>query len=83
MSYFAYILKCIDSNRYYYGHSADPLIRLKYHNQGKVRSTKAYRPWKLFYTEEFPTKSEAAKREFFFKSIDGYLYLREKGIIKK
>jgi putative endonuclease len=81
MSYYTYILRSTASNRFYYGHSAQPEQRLKSHNQGKVRSTKAYRPWELFYTEEFHTRSEAAKRELFFKSIDGYNYLREKKII--
>jgi len=81
MIYYTYILKSTISNRYYYGHSATPQQRLKSHNQGKVRSTKGYRPWDLFYTEEFQTKSEAAKRELFFKSIDGYNFLRDKKII--
>jgi putative endonuclease len=66
---------------YYYGHCNDIGKRLKRHNAGKVRSTKAYRPWKLIYTEEFETKSEAYKREQYFKSIDGYRYLKSKGII--
>jgi putative endonuclease len=81
MSYIAYILKSKVTNRYYYGHTTDIFHRLKSHNQGKVRSTKAYRPWELFYTEEFHTKSEAAKRESFFKSIEGYNYLRINKII--
>jgi putative endonuclease len=67
---------------YYYGHSKDLEVRLKRHNAGGVRSTKARRPWKVYYFEEFETKSQAYKRELFFKSIDGYNYLRESGIIK-
>jgi putative endonuclease len=55
--------------------------RLKRHNQGKVKSTKAYKPWKVIYTEEFSTKSEAFQREMFFKSIEGYKYLTRKGVI--
>ena len=57
------------------------VYRLKRHNRGKVRSTKAYIPWKVVYTEEFQTKSEAYQREMFFKSIDGYQFLKSKGII--
>jgi len=55
--------------------------RLDQHNRGRVRSTKAYRPLELVYKESFKTKSEAYKREMFFKSIDGYRYLKKKGII--
>tara|TARA_R110002124_G_scaffold255201_1_gene420887 strand:+ start:21332 stop:21508 length:177 start_codon:yes stop_codon:yes gene_type:complete len=55
--------------------------RLKAHNKGKVRYTKGRRPWMFHYKEEFATRSEAYRREQFFKSIDGYNYLKEKGII--
>jgi putative endonuclease len=37
--------------------------------------TKSGWPWKLHYSETYETKSEAAKREYFFKSIDGYKWL--------
>ncbi len=33
------------------------------------------------YYESFETKSEAAKREYFFKSIAGYNYLKSNRII--
>ncbi|MCH8232818.1 MAG: GIY-YIG nuclease family protein [Bacteroidetes bacterium] len=51
------------------------------HNSGRVRSTKAKRPLKLIYIEKFPTKSDAYRREMFFKSIDGYNFLKLKKII--
>jgi len=35
----------------------------------------------LHYFEEFETRSEAFKRERFFKSIDGYNYLKSQKII--
>jgi len=79
--YYAYILQSEMNGSHYYGHTGDLENRLKKHNAGRVRSTKAYRPWKLFYFEELLTKSDAYKREQFFKSIDGYTYLKSKGII--
>jgi len=79
--FYAYVLKSDLWNRHYYGHSKDLEGRLKRHNQGKVRSTKAYKPWNLIYFEKFQTKSQAYKREMFFKTIDGYNYLKSKGII--
>ena len=39
------------------------LTRLGEHNQKKVRSTKAYTPWLLLYTEDYQTKREALIRE--------------------
>ena len=79
--FYAYILQSDKTKTFYYGHSADLNKRIQEHNQGKVRYTKPRRPWKLVYEEAFETKSEAYKREIFFKSIEGYRYLKEKGII--
>ena len=79
--YTTYVLKSGKFVRHYYGHTKDLVNRLKRHNQGKVRSTKAFLPWKVVYTEEFQTKSEAYQREMFFKSIEGYQFLKSKGII--
>lgn len=78
--FYAYVLKSSVSNRHYYGHSKDLKSRLNSHNQGKVRSTKAYRPWVIIYFEEFETKSQAYQREMFFKSIEGYNFLKQQGI---
>lgn len=77
-----YILQSQKDKGFYYGHTQNLELRLKAHNSGKVRSTKARRPWKVFYFEVHETKSLAYQREMFFKSIDGYNYLRESGIIK-
>ena len=79
--YYTYILQSLKSKRYYYGSTSDLEKRLKYHNAGKVRSTKAFRPWIIHYYETYSSKSEALKRERYFKSIDGYNWLKEQGII--
>jgi predicted GIY-YIG superfamily endonuclease len=42
-----------------------------------VRSTKAYQPFKLIYTEEYPTKSAAQQREYYLKRGEGNIWLRE------
>ena len=80
--YKTYILQSEKDGSYYYGHSKDLCKRLLAHNTGKVKSTKAKRPKKIFYSEEYETRSLAFRREMFFKSIDGYIFLRESGIIK-
>lgn len=79
--YYSYILKSEQTSRHYYGHCEDLEVRLKRHNGGKVRSTKAYLPWKIQFFEEFQTRPEAASREKFYKSIDGYHWLKSSGII--
>ena len=81
--YYVYILISLKNGRYYFGHTKDLQARVKIHNAGKVRSTKAYRPWKLHYYEEYETRSEAYKREMFFKTLEGRIWLRERGIFYK
>jgi len=58
-----YILKSLRLEWYYIGYSSNVDKRLKQHNGGLNKSTKAYRPFKLVYTESFKTKGEAFKRE--------------------
>ena len=79
--FFSYILKSAKDGKYYYGSCHAIEIRLKAHNGGKVRSTKGRRPLILHFQESFETKSEALKRENFYKSIDGYNWLKKEGII--
>ena len=78
--FYTYILKSERSSTYYYGHTANLTKRLAQHNAGKVRYTKSKTPWKVVYTETYASKSEAYRRELFFKSIEGYKFLKEHGI---
>jgi putative endonuclease len=79
--YYTYILKSLKDGRYYYGHTEDLIRRIHEHNLGQVKATKYRKPLILHYVEKYESRSEAAKREYFFKTIDGYLHLKEKGII--
>jgi len=83
MPYFTYILRSLKDGRCYFGSTWDLNKRLKYHNSGKVKSTKPRRPLYLYYQEEFNTKTEAIKREHFFKSVKGRIWLEESGIIER
>jgi putative endonuclease len=66
--YFVYILKSLKVLRYYIGSSENVARRLSDHNSGKVKSTKAYKPWEVVYLEKFNIKSDAFKREKQIKS---------------
>lgn len=80
--YFLYILNSLDKKHWYIGSSSNIELRLLQHNLGKTRSTRPYRPWQMVYFEDFQTKSDAYKREYFLKSPSGYLeYLAIKKII--
>lgn len=66
--FYVYILKSIKNGRYYVGSCHDMKERLKRHNGGMVKSTKAYIPWGLMYNKEHNTLSEARKRELQIKN---------------
>jgi len=82
--YYVYVLRSVQGKFHYIGHSGDIYSRLKLHNAGKVRATKAHRPYTLIYFEEYQTKSEAQKREYYLKRGKGNIrlrdHLKEKGV---
>ncbi len=79
--FYAYILKSLKDSSFYYGSTKDLEARLKEHNSGKVKYAKGHKPYILHYKESFETRKEAMAREKFFKSIDGYIWLKSKKII--
>ncbi len=48
--------------------SSNPTNRLKAHNSGKVRSTKARRPYSILIIEDFDDKISARRREKYYKT---------------
>ena len=76
MAFYVYVLKSQIFDRHYIGSCENLDVRLKRHNAGKVRSSKAYRPYQVIYSEAYDTRSQALKREKFFKTIDGYNFLK-------
>ena len=76
-----YILFSPSSGKHYYGYTSDINKRLVEHNSGLSNFTSKYIPWELIYSESFSTRSEAMKREKFFKSYNGYNWLKDNHII--
>ncbi|MEK7091131.1 MAG: GIY-YIG nuclease family protein [Patescibacteria group bacterium] len=61
--YYTYVLKSLVNGDVYIGYSENLRTRLEYHNSGRVRSTKGYKPWILVYYEAYLNKFDAAGRE--------------------
>ncbi len=68
MRCFTYILLSLKNRDIYIGSAEDIKKRFILHNAGKVRATKAYRPWKLLEYYEYNSRGEAMKQEKFFKT---------------
>lgn len=70
-----YVLLSEKDNKRYIGFTDDMERRLTEHNLGKVKSTKSRRLLKLIYTEQYENKSDAMKREKYFKTHPGRNFL--------
>lgn len=66
--YYTYILKSNKNNKYYIGSTSDLNRRLIEHNSGKVKSTKLYRPWDIYYFQEFNNEKDVILKERQIKS---------------
>lgn len=61
--YYLYILKSRVDQELYIGYTDNLKRRLSEHNNGKVKSTKSRKPFKLRYYEAFFSENDARKRE--------------------
>jgi len=66
--FYTYLLKSKIKKWAYIGSTTDLRERLESHNNGKVKSTKAYRPFELTYYEAYKNYGLARKREFDLKN---------------
>ncbi len=74
--HYVYILISKFKNRTYIGCTKNLSRRLSEHNNGKVRSTKAFMPWEIAYFEEIENREEAFRREKEIKSYKGNIKFR-------
>lgn len=82
MEYFSYVLLSQVNGFIYVGSTDTVYFRLKRHNAGKVKSTKAYRPWKLLEFYKFPSRSEAFRHERFLKTHQQKDLIKERHDLK-
>ena len=66
--YFVYMVKCAD-NTFYTGIATELERRIEEHNSSDkgAKYTRARRPVELVYSEEYPDRSSASKREYEIK----------------
>jgi putative endonuclease len=75
--FYIYILQSEKTHRYYIGSTGNLEDRINRHNSGRNKATKAGTPWKVVYTEEFESRSEAIKRELELKSWKSHTRVAE------
>jgi len=75
--YYVYVLLSGKDNNFYIGFTENVEQRLDEHNAGKNRSTKLRRPFTLIYCEGHTSKSDALRREGYFKTTKGKTTLKQ------
>jgi len=80
--FFVYVLRSTVNGHFYVGMTENIANRIARHNRGDNKSTKAHRPWELFFFESCSTRDEARKREVYLKSGIGKEYIKRKWVEK-
>ena len=71
LPYCVYILFSCKDLLLYIGYTTNIEVRVKSHNDGKVKSTSPRRPLELIFCEFYLFDSDARKREMYFKTTAG------------
>jgi putative endonuclease len=74
--HYVYLLR-LANNDIYKGSTSDLRIRISEHQNGKVQSTKNFRPIKLIDYEAYLLKTDALRREKFLKTTEGKRLLKQ------
>ena len=76
--FYTYVLQSLSDNKLYVGFTKDLKQRFDQHNKGLVKSTKDRRPLKLVYYEACLSQTDATKREKYFKTYQGRMFLKRR-----
>ena len=76
--YYTYILRSLKDRKRYIGYTKNLKLRFEQHQNGKVDSTKHRRPLELIYFEGCLHKEDAKRREKYFKTHYGKMFLKKR-----
>ena len=80
---YVYLLKSLQTDKFYLGWTTDLKRRVAEHNSGKSYYTKFRGPWKLVYYEIYKNVNDAKKRERTLKHNPRMLFLFKKRALNK
>jgi len=69
--HYVYVLRSLKDRKLYIGYSGNLKRRFSDHQNGEVRSTRPRRPFELAFYESYKIKSDAKRREKYFKTNKG------------
>lgn len=80
---YVYLLKSLQTDRFYLGWTTDLKRRLSEHNSGKSYYTRTRGPWKLVGYEMYTNTNDAKRRERALKHNPRMLFLFKKRVLNK
>ena len=76
--YYVYLLESKKyRNKHYTGFTSDLVKRLKKHNNGEVKHTSKFKPWKLTVYLGFEDEQKALDFERYLKSHSGRAFIKK------
>ena len=72
------VSQSIKDMKLYVGYTKDLKLRFEHHKKGLVNSTKDRRPLSLIYYEACVSQDDATKREKYFKTHHGKMFLHRR-----
>jgi len=76
--YYTYVLQSESDMKFYIGFTQNLKLRFEKHRKGLVESTEDRRPLKLIYYEACIDRNDALKREKYFKTYHGRMFLKNR-----
>lgn len=74
--YYVYVLQSLRNDKFYIGYTRDLRRRIEEHKSGKSHTTKRMLPIRLIFYESYLNKTDAIRREYYFKTSKGKTSLR-------
>ena len=76
--FYTYVLQSEKDDKFYVGFTKDLKQRFEQHQKGQVDSTKVRMPLTLIYYEACVSQDDATKREKYFKTYHGRMFLKRR-----
>jgi putative endonuclease len=76
--YYTYVLQSESDMQFYVGFTKNLKLRFEQHQKGLVQSTEDRYPLKLIYYEACIDRNDALKREKYFKTYHGRMFIRKR-----
>ena len=76
--YYTYVLRSLKDGKMYTGYTKDLKLRFEQHEKGQVESTRHRKPLEIIYYEACKSQDDALRREKYFKTHYGKMYLKKR-----